>query len=159
FEQTVTLPAEARDKFAVFAEQPARSPDQPRLLAPSPNWMKVTSHPTAEEVEPNDAREQAGSAQELPIVFNGIIGRPGDVDWFKFRARKGQEVQVAVFARRLRSPLDSVIQVVNAKGSTVVENDDAAGPDSVANFKADEDDEYAVLIRDHLKRGASNYVY
>ena len=130
-----------------------------RPTSPSPNWMHVTSFPTTMETEPNDSREQAGEAREVPIVFNGIISKPGDHDWFRFRAKKGQNLQVTVFARRLRSPLDSAIQIANAKGSPVADNDDAAGPDSSVNFKPDEDGEYAVLVRDHLKRGGPDFVY
>jgi len=151
-EQSIQLPAGAIDRFGVFAQQDG-------LSAPSPNWMRVTPFPTALEAEPNDTREQAGEARELPVVFNGVIAKPGDHDWFRFRAKKGQNLQVAVFARRLRSPLDSMIQVVNAKGSSVAENDDAAGPDSSLAFKPDEDGDYAVLVRDHLKRGGPDFAY
>jgi hypothetical protein len=177
FEQKIKLPSAPQDKFGVFAEsgssrrESAHIPsgrDQSRLtsaatdqecIAPSPNWMRVTSFPTALEAEPNDSREQAGDARETPVVFNGILSKTGDHDWFRFRAKKGQNLQITVFARRLRSPLDSAIQIVNAKGSAVADNDDAAGPDSSVNFKPDEDGDYAVLVRDHLKRGGPDFAY
>jgi hypothetical protein len=148
FEQDLKMPSSAQDKFGAFADG-----------APSPNWMRVTAYPTALEVEPNDTREQAGEARGLPVVFNGVLAKPGDHDWFRFRAKKGESLQVSVFARRLRSPVDSSIQVVNAKGSVVGDNDDSAGPDSSLNFKPDEDGEYTLLIRDHLKRGGAGFVY
>ena len=151
-EQSIQLPAKASDRFGVFAQQDG-------LSAPSPNWVRVTPFPTALEAEPNDTREQAGEARETPVVFNGVIAKPGDHDWFRFRAKKGQNLQVTLYARRLRSPLDSTIQVVNAKGSSVAENDDAAGPDSSLTFKPDEDGDYAVLVRDHLKRGGPDFAY
>lgn len=152
FEQEIKLPAEPQDKFGTFAREK-------ELSAPSPNWMRVTPFPTTLESEPNDNREQAGEARAVPVVFNGILNKTGDHDWFRFRAKKGQNLQVTVFARRLRSPLDSAIQIVNAKGSSLAENDDAAGPDSSINFKPDEDGEYSVLVRDHLKRGGPDFVY
>ena len=150
--QSIQLPSTASDRFGVFAQQDG-------LSAPSPNWMRVTPFLTAAEVEPNDTREQVGEVRETPVVFNGVIAKPGDHDWFRFRAKKGQNLQVTVYARRLRSPLDSTIQVVNAKGSSVAENDDAAGPDSSLTFKPDEDGDYAVLVRDHLKRGGPDFAY
>lgn len=153
FEQEIKLPATPQEKFGVFAAT------RDETIAPTPNWMRVTSFPTALESEPNDSREQAGEAREIPIVFNGMISKPGDHDWFRFRAKKGQNLQITVFARRLRSPLDSTIQIVNAKGSPVADNDDAAGPDSSVNFKPDEDGDYTVLVRDHLKRGGPDFVY
>ena len=150
--QEVKLSATPQEKFGVFAESGA-------AIAPSPNWMRVSAFPHFREAEPNDTRETAGEARDVPVVFNGIIEKPGDHDWFRFRAKKGVSLQVNVFARRLRSPLDSVIQVVNAKGSSLADNDDAAGPDSVVTLKSEEDGEYAVLVRDHLKRGGPDYVY
>jgi len=148
FEQEIKLPKEPVEKFGVFADR-----------APSPNWMRVTSFPTALEAEPNDTREQTGAARELPIIFNGILSKAGDQDWFRFRVTKGQNLQVSVFARRLRSPLDSSIQIVNAKGAPVAENDDGAGPDSSLNFKPEEDGEFTLLVRDQLKRGGPDFVY
>jgi hypothetical protein len=184
FEQEIRLPETPEAKFGVFAgplsprgtsgeragergcldvitSSPRPSPpsDGGEGVSPSPNWMRVTSFPAALEVEPNDSREQAGEARDLPIVFNGILSKAGDHDWFRFRAKKGQNLQVTVFARRLRSPLDSAIQIVSPKGSPVADNDDAAGPDSSVNFKPDEDGEYSVLVRDHLKRGGPHFVY
>ena len=152
FTQEIKLSSSPNDKLGVFA-------GQDDLPAPSPNWMRVTPFPTALEAEPNDTREQAGEARDVPVVFNGILSQSGDHDWFRFHAKKGQNLQVTVFARRLRSPLDSAIQIVNAKGSSVAENDDAAGPDSSLNFKPDADGEYSVLVRDHLKRGGPDFVY
>jgi len=152
FTQEFTLPATSQEKFGVF-------PVQEGVTAPSPNWLRVSTFPTMLETEPNDTREKAGAAPNAPVIFNGIISHPGDHDWFRFHARKGVNLQVTVFARRLRSPLDPAIQIVNAKGAAVAENDDAAGPDSTLTFKPDEDGDFAVLIRDHLKRGGPDFVY
>ncbi len=177
FEQELQMPATPSEKHGVFASsrssrgneaQISTNKDQSLLtsnamndawLAPSPNWMRVTPHATALEAEPNDSREQAGEARDLPVVFNGIISQAGDHDWFRFRAKKGQNLQVSVFARKLRSPLDSAIQILDAKGSSVAENDDAGTPDSSLTFKPAEDGEFTVLVRDHLKRGGQDFVY
>ena len=185
FEQEIKLPDMPQEKFGVFARfRDNRGPaDQTSSLetrnskletsqslltsaatrdepgAPSPNWMRVTKFPTAIEAEPNDSRERTGEAHEVPVVFNGVLSKAGDHDWLRFHAKKGQNLQVTVFARRLRSPLDSAIQIVSSKGVPVADNDDAAGPDSSVNFKPDEDGEYSVLVRDHLKRGGPEFVY
>ncbi|HXG48991.1 MAG TPA: PPC domain-containing protein [Methylomirabilota bacterium] len=148
FEQEVKLPAEPHEKYGVLASG-----------APSPNWLRITPHPTVLEAEPNETRDQAGVARGLPVVFNGVIARPGDRDWFRFRARKGENIQVNVFARQLRSPLDSAIQIANGQGAVVAENDDATGPDSALSFKPDEDGEFTLLVRDHRRRGGPDFVY
>ena len=55
-----------------------------------------------------------------PFALNGIISKKGESDWFKFKASKSQPLDVTVYARKLRSPIDTVIdklepQVVRAK--------------------------------------------
>ena len=130
FEQEIQLPSTPQEKYGIFASQP-ETPNPKletkgslltsaatieELTAPSPNWMRVTPFPTALEAEPNDTREPAGAARDVPVVFNGVLGKPGDHDWFRFHATKGTSLQVTVFARRLRSPVDSVIQILNIDG-------------------------------------------
>ncbi len=77
--------------------------------------------PEVLEKEPNDTPETAqkvGSA----ITINGRIDRPGDVDVFEF---DGSGAIVAeVFARRLYSPLDSVVSLIDGRGQVVDHNDD-----------------------------------
>jgi hypothetical protein len=83
----------------------------------------VDTLPEAFEKEPNNS---AASAQQvkLPIVMNGRVGRPGDWDVFRFQGRAGQEVVAEVYARRLDSPLDSVLRLTDAKGKQLAFNDD-----------------------------------
>ena len=58
------------------------------------------------EKEPNDELAAATPYDgELPVAFNGIIQNPADVDFFKFKAKKGQAQRISVswpgnFARR-----------------------------------------------------------
>jgi hypothetical protein len=153
FEQAVKLPGAPQEKFGVFAEREGR-------IAPSPNWLRVASFDNVLEEEPNDAKEHATSTYaELPLALNGIIAQDKDVDWFKFKAKKGVALDVNVFARRLRSPLDSVLEVWDAKGRSVAQNDDAAGPDSSVKFTPEADGEYLVRITDQLGNGGPDYTY
>ena len=150
-EKAFKLPAQPDDNFEVFAEQ--------GQIAPQPNHFRVSSMVNALEVEPNDDITKTQPAQQLPVAFNGIIEKDNDVDCFKFTAKKGQDYDVAVFARRLRSPLDSVVEIYNAKGNRLATNDDAGTPDSFLRFKAPEDAEYTLAIRDQLHQGGANFVY
>jgi len=52
------------------------------------------------ESEPNNTAAAAASLPELPVLINGQI-LPGDVDRFKFAARKGQQLVVETSARAL----------------------------------------------------------
>jgi hypothetical protein len=76
------------------------------------------------EQEPNDNITQAQSVS-LPVTINGHIdsrgkdgGKP-DEDYFRFHATKGEKLSIDVAAARLESPLDSVIEVLDARGNAI----------------------------------------
>jgi hypothetical protein len=147
------LPAAAAAKLGVFAEDADQSP-------PSPNWIRVSEFPNVLEAEPNDSREQATRTElPLPVALNGIIGKAGDEDWFRFKASKGQTFDIKVYARALRSPLDPVLEVHAAGGAQIAANDDQGGPDSIVRFSAPADGDYELKVRDHLRKGGPAYVY
>ncbi len=150
--QKVTLPPTG-DKFELFAQDE-------QGVAPSPNTLRVVDLPGVMEIEPNDDPPHATRCQ-APGVANGIIEKPGDVDYFKFHGTKGQTWDVRVFARSiLRSPLDSVLTVSRASNGQVLgSNDDSGGPDSYLRVTIPEDDDYLVAVTDHLKAGGPEYVY
>ncbi len=81
----------------------------------------VDTLPEILEREPNDTPETAQGVG-MSMVINGRIERPGDVDYFKIDGSGA--VLVEVFARRLYSPLDSVIRLINPGGKVVAFNDD-----------------------------------
>ena len=94
-------------------------------------------------------------------MANGIIDKPGDIDYFKFHAKKGQAFDVHVYAREiLRSPLDSVLTITRASnGQGIASNDDTFGPDSYVRFNAPEDDDYLIAVTDQLRAGGPDFVY
>ncbi|MEQ8790636.1 MAG: PPC domain-containing protein [Pirellulaceae bacterium] len=152
FTRKVTLPTEG-DKFELFVENEFG-------IAPSPNVLRIADLDNFMEVEPNDDRTAASPAAG-PGALNGVLEKPGDVDYFKFTAKKGQRYEITVFAREpLRSPLDSVLTVYRANGGRLVTGDDQGrNPDSVVQFNAPADEDYFVEIRDHLGAGGPRYVY
>jgi hypothetical protein len=86
--------------------------------------FKVDTLPECLEREPNNDPANAQPVT-LPIIVNGRIDQPGDVDVFKFECRAGGETVVAeVYARRLNSPLDSVLKLTDATGKQLAFNDD-----------------------------------
>jgi hypothetical protein len=142
--ETITIPADAPVNYDLFAQDE-------HGIAPSPNVIRVTDLENALEVEPNNDREHA-TPFTAPGAANGIIQEEGDVDFFKFPAKKGQAYDVRVYARNpLRSPLDSVLVVRRANGGGIGNNDDSGGPDSYVRFNAPEDEDVILEISDHLK--------
>ncbi len=147
----ILLPPKPVTDFGVVAQDEGG-------IAPTPNEFRLFEHGNAFEQEPNNEIAQ-GTPVELPLAFNGIIETPGDVDCFKFAAKKGQVFEVECYARRIRSGLDPVLNIYFADGRHLAGNDDSRGPDSYIRWTAPEDAEYVVRINDHLGRGGSDLVY
>jgi hypothetical protein len=59
------------------------------------------------------------SRMAVPGTANGRIARPEDTQTWRFPARKGRRLVVEVNARRLGTPLDSFIEIRDAKGRVV----------------------------------------
>ncbi|MCC6508755.1 MAG: PPC domain-containing protein, partial [Pirellulaceae bacterium] len=104
-------------------------------VAPSPNMLRVVAMPNAIESEP-DTDPAKLTAYELPIACNGVLQSAGDVDWFKFKAKKNQQIEAVVWGRRvLRSPIDSYLEIHKVGGGRLAAADDSGGPDAVQAFR------------------------
>jgi hypothetical protein len=85
--------------------------------------LAVGTSPEITEQEPNNSAAQA-EAVSVPVTINGhISGRDAngavDEDYFRFHAEKGQRLKIDVAAARLGSPLDSQIEILDAKGNSI----------------------------------------
>lgn len=148
----VTLPTNDDHEAGLVAQDD-------RGTSPSPNPIRVVDLTNYLEAEPNDTWEQA-SAGAAPAALNGIIEKPNDEDHFKLAAKKGEQYDIRVYARKpLRSPLDPVLTILNNKGGRIAQNDDSGGPDSYLRFAVPNDGEYIVSVTDHLKNGGPEFIY
>lgn len=170
--QSVRLPATAGDFPFVAVDAKDGVP------APSPNRLRVSPFPNVLEVEPNDTPEDVSSAApvDLPAAFNGIISKPGDVDCFRFRAKKGEQYRIHALANALGSPLNPVIWIktVGGKASVLQKASESrlnqlgfapAGGlnrdtrDPVIDFNVPADGDYILGIEDDRGEGGSDFVY
>jgi hypothetical protein len=151
FTQKFKLPGTIDARFGLV-------PQDAGGIAPSAHVFRLAEFGNVLEKEPNNSHEQ-GTPAELPLAMNGVIGAPGDVDFFRFKAKKGETFDVHCYARRIRSPLDPVMTVYHFAGGGIVGNDDAIGPDSYFRFTAPEDKEYSISVGDHLRKGGVSYAY
>lgn len=151
-------------------------PDSPalRFVGPVPGGIPsnvapfaVGDVPEVRETEPNDTIAQANRVA-MPAVINGRIQQPGDVDHFSVTAKAGQVMILDVQARRLDSPLDSYLSVMNVQGGVLAENDDFVDPDyplvlhhsdSRLGFTFPANGDYIVRIRDTQGQGGDEYAY
>jgi len=89
----------------------------------------IDTLPEAMEREPNDGLVAAGELK-VPAIVNGRIDAPGDVDFFRVKGLGNKPVVFEIFARRLGSPLDSNLMVLDADGKQLAFNDDHEDPAS-----------------------------
>ncbi|MHC4199823.1 MAG: hypothetical protein ACYSU0_07515, partial [Planctomycetota bacterium] len=153
-----------------------------RVLAASMRSGKLKSNevqymidtlPERIEREPNDLPRD-GEKIALPCIVNGRIDQPGDVDSFRFKGRGGDQFVAEVHARRLRSPLDSVVYLTDAAGKVVAWNDDNVQKvghlhrdmgvlthhaDSYLRAELPADGVYHVRIADAQSHGGGAYAY
>ncbi|NUP98361.1 MAG: PPC domain-containing protein [Armatimonadetes bacterium] len=104
---------------------------------------------------------------DLPALFNGQI-LPGDVDRFRFRARKGDQLVARAQARQLMPYLadavpgwfQATLALYDATGAELAFADDYYfDPDPVLLYRIPADGEYEVEVRDSIYRGRDDFVY
>ncbi|HKS35605.1 MAG TPA: PPC domain-containing protein [Verrucomicrobiae bacterium] len=110
------------------------------------------------ESEPNNGSTNANTVN-APVTINGRISGDKDVDQFKFKAEKGQQLMLEVVASRFGSPLDVLMTLTDATGKTIQENDDAAGADARIERNFGEAGDYIVKVRDLLGRNGEDFGY
>lgn len=129
---------------------------------------EVDDWPSVAEIEAGDGAKAAAQPVEPPVVIDGRIERAGDVDEFSFPASAGKPLVLEVTARRLRSPLDGILQVLGPDGKTVASNDDCDDKaDGLSTHHADPrvaftpavDGVYRARLADTQGRGGHDYGY
>ena len=119
------------------------------------------------EREPNDSAKVAQPVT-LPVIVNGRIQEPGDWDVFKFTGRAGDKIVAEVYARRLESPLDSVLELTDASGRRLAFNDDHEDKgsglithhaDSLLSATLPSNGTYFLRLGDIQHKGGSEYAY
>ncbi len=123
--------------------------------------------PECLEQEPNDEPSKAQKVQ-MPIIINGRIDRPGDWDVFEVGGKSNETIVAEVSARRLGSPLDSILKVSRADGKIIALNDDhfdaASGlntdhADSYLMVKLPADGKYFIHIGSTRRQGGKENAY
>jgi len=100
---------------------------------------------------PQGSNATIATAQVVTVPV-GIDGNVGGLtkQYFKFAAQAGQTLSFEVLARRIGSPLDPVIRLLDLKGKEIASNDDAEGlsGDSQLSYTFATAGEYLLELRD-----------
>jgi hypothetical protein len=120
--------------------------------------VRVEPHPSMVEQEPNDRDTPQGI--QVPVTITGRIGKRGDVDVFRFQAKKGEKFLFRAESRQLGFPMDPFLRITDASGKTLAELDDTGnGRDAELAYTASDDAEYRIWVRDLNGFGGSRSVY
>ncbi len=103
----VTIPATATigDKFAVPLPDIAKTAGKPEVTIAE--FAAVVFDPVV------------GADIRVPGSADGIFTKPNEAHTAKFQAKKGERLTVEVLARRAGSPVDPVIEILDASGKPV----------------------------------------
>ncbi len=143
-----------------------------RMMAPKPPilgfvWFQAGCFAEFEEF-PTDAKSNNPWELKFPCTINAMIGKPGEHDIYAFRLKAGTAVVAEVHARRLGSPLDSMVRVTGPDKESLASNDDHDDPssgllthhaDSMVTFTAPKDGIYRIDVSDTQGKGSRAHTY
>jgi hypothetical protein len=113
-------------------------------------------------VAENGANKAVESAQEL--AFGSAVDGAAEAesfDYYKFQAVPGMRITAEVVARRLGSPLDPVLRLIDSAGRELAYSDDepGIGADSRLQYEFAAEGTYLLEVRDIRYQGGGNHRY
>jgi len=125
----------------------------------------VDGGPFEMESELPDGTLDTAQLVALPAGINGVIAEKGEIDLFAFEAKRGEVYTFEVFAKRVGSPLDSHLRILDSSGKQLQINDDLRegkrtyADSKIENWSVPADSRYLIEIRDLNLRGGEDYSY
>lgn len=96
--------------------------------------------PEVTETEPNNKIAEAQQAVLPAVTINAVFEKARDVDSYAVQLTKGQALVAAFLGNDiLNSPMDAVLQVSNARGTVLAQNNDDTSLDPRLTFTAPSD--------------------
>lgn len=145
----------------VFDQPDTVLPKDEKSLGTGPVFIMASSQPSLSEVPEHRTRDTAQLLPEPPFALEGRIEKAEEEDWYRFRLPKDKSWRVDVFARRLRSPLDSKLTLYpGGNSATPVENDDRSRYDMDSTLIVKGlNEEVTVRVADTRGQGAKDFGY
>jgi hypothetical protein len=114
-----------------------------------PIWLDLDDVPEAIE-------GKGSAALPTPVMLNGRIAEPGEVDTWTLAVKKGEPLTIETRAARLGSPLDAVVVIRDAADKEVARVEG----DKSAEWTPAADGSYRLLVRDRFRsRGGPAFAY
>lgn len=163
----------ASDAFAFARHMPSPSLNTrgiqvwPFPNALNPITLAYADAPVTLDKEPNDTTE-AAQPITLPTVICGRFDKPGDADWYRFSAKKGEAFSVDLLCERLELPGDPFVLVFDSKGNEIATFDDhginfnalaQANRDPLGVLRIPADGEYKLFVQERYRNGGARYQY
>ena len=109
----------------------------------------------------SEARElETAQPLDWPVAVDGAYAERG-YDFYKIAGKAGQSLSLEVAARRLGSPIDPSVRLLNADGREIAYSDDELGLDGDCRLSTQlpSDGDYYIEVRDVRYRGGEDYFY
>ncbi|MFA6563056.1 MAG: peptidase [Verrucomicrobiia bacterium] len=172
---TVSADAEPGPREIRVAGQSGISNPLAFLVGQVPEFSEVASETITQVksvIQKSSERPQTSNPKTemtvtLPATINGQV-LPGEVNRYRFAAKKGQRLVIAVSARQLIPYISDAVpgwfqatlSLRNAAGKELAYADSFRfNPDPVLHLDVPDDGEYVIAIKDSLYRGREDFVY
>ncbi len=119
----LTAPVEAETFKARITDRVIglAGPTDPTFEVELPGALELSDYPEVREA----SDPAAGAIKAVtPVVFNGRIETPGDVDQFRLAVTPGEKLRIEVRAAALGSALDGVLRVLKTDNAQLANADD-----------------------------------
>lgn len=124
----------------------------------SPRTFVVGNRTEQIEADPNETPQTAQTVP-LNVAINGRIEKGGDLDHFRFTAKRGQRVIIECAAERIDSRLRAMLELYDAQGKRLAANRGYFGVDPLIDFRVPADGAYIVKLFDLVYSGSADHFY
>lgn len=125
----------------------------------SPRTFVIGNRPEQQEAEPNEAMQATMVPTPLGTVSNGRLAKAGDVDCYRFEAKKGDRVVIECSAERIDSRLRAILELFDSTGRRLAVNRGYFGVDPLIDLQIPTDGSYFVRLSDLTSTGGREHFY
>ena len=154
-DQQIDLDFQSLEDFGSLA--PAPWPNLATVSGIRPKLL-ISNFPELVETPPIEGIQQLPS---IPVAVSGRLDAPGQIDKYSIAVTEGAKLRFEVFADRIGSPIDSLLEIKNDKGGRLGLNDDTAGTtDSLLDYTVAKGVSVIhVEIKDQVDRATAESIY